>query len=292
MAGVITNSGRKIILHRLKDTTYSVLAQMKIGISSTTPSATDTDLNNPVPISGTTQIDDCEATTGWTANSTNSVATTTNFYKQGSKALTLIKSAIGSATCSMDKTVTNLGSFASKDLWEFIYISTRGYEKLKASGTALEIRYGTDSSNYYYKQYTKSDLASDWNYLKLNTTNATGTTGSPGTTNMDYFFISYITVNASDTTSADDLVIDDIKVASASNYFKAFASGYPSVDDINLQITCFSVIASTEAIGASLKEVGVFNTDSSPVIFNRDTYTTIEKNSLIEVTYQTIDQMI
>jgi len=290
MSGLITNIGKNLVCNRLASSTYGPLTQFNVGIGSTAPAVTDTALTTPIPIQNIETVDACNATTGWTASGTNSVSTNTSRYTEGGIALNLIKSDTSSAVISMSKTTTNIADFSSKKLWLFIFISTGGHAKLKASGTALFVRFGTDGSNYYQKNYTKAQLtANAWNYLAFSTATADSTTGTPGTANMDYTTVQYETVNSSDTTAAGDFVWDDMKVASSDDYYKALAVGYPAVDTGAHTLTSRFIVSSTECNGATLAEIGVFNSDGTPILYSHDTFTAIEKNNLIEIIFEQVD---
>lgn len=252
---------------------YTIPSQFKVGIGTTTPSASDTAVETPVPITGTESVDACDATTGWTANGTNSVSLNTSSFKEGTGSLNLIKSDTSSATISMSKTTTSLASFASKDLWVFAYISSTLYALLKTSGTALQIRFGTDGSNYYSYDRTKAQLSEGWNYLNFNTGTASGTTGSPGTTNLDTTYISYITESALSTSSAGDFIIDDFKVASSGDYLQAFTSGYPTFDEASRTVTVNCFLSTTQANGFLISEIGTFNSDGTIKLIDHDVFT-------------------
>ena len=287
-SGVITNTGKNLLLQRVGASTKTPISKFKVGIGTTTPVVSDTTLTIKVPISGTEQVDDCEATTGWTASASDSVTLNSTTYKQGIGALNLIKAATGVVTCSMYKTTTSR-DYTSKELWVFVYISSTLYAGIEASSTALEIRFGSDSSNYYYKTYTKSQLASGWNYLYFNSSGATGTTGSPSIAACDYTYISYVTAAAATTTSAGAFIVDDLKVASSDDYVKIFASGYPTVDTGTREMTTRCVLSSTEANGYVVSEVGIENTEATPDLYSHDTFTAITKSSLVEIIFELID---
>ena len=159
------------------------------------------------------QVDACEATTGWTASGTNSISTSTAQVKQGTYSLTLVKSDVTSATCSASKTTTTV-DVTAKTFSAAIYISATLYAKLKTAGTVLEIRFGSDSSNYYAKTYTKIQLASGWNTLTFTTAMATSSTGTPVVTACDYTYIAFVTSATSDTAAAGDFIFDDLKLLS------------------------------------------------------------------------------
>jgi hypothetical protein len=289
MSGVITSGGKVLMLHGVADATKTVLAKFRVGIGTTTPSASDTGLTTQVPISGTEAVDSCDATTGWTAGANTTRSVNTSTYKEGTGSLNMYVSS--SATSgSMDKTTTSV-DFTSKDLWQFVYISAALYANLLSTGAALTIRFGSDSSNYYYRTWTKAQLASGWNYLMFNTTTATGTTGSPAIAACDYYYVSYARA-AAGTDSAGDFIIDDLKVASAGDYKKAFATGYPIVDDGMGEMTIRSVLSSGEANGFVIAEFGVENSDATPIFYSHDTHTTITKTDLIEFIYEQIDEVV
>ena len=155
-----------------------------------------------------TQIDDCEATTGWTASGTNSVATSTAQKTKGTYSIALVKSDTSSATCSMSKTTTSV-DFTNRTFVASVYISSTLYANLNATSTALEIRFGSDSSNYYSKTYTKAQLTSGWNTLYFTTLTSTATS-SPDVTAIDYTYISYITAATSTTAATDNFMVDNI----------------------------------------------------------------------------------
>ncbi len=67
--------------------------------------------------------------------------------------------------------------------------------------------------------------------------------------------------------------------------FKSLVTGYPLVDETNLDVTFRSFILSTEANGNTLTEYGIVNSDGTPVLFSRATFTGIAKTSSIEVTF-------
>ena len=79
----VTNTGLNILMDRLVGGgTYAKPSKFKVGIGDTASSETDTDLENPVPLTNTEQVDNCDATTGWTdsADMTITLNTTTEIY--------------------------------------------------------------------------------------------------------------------------------------------------------------------------------------------------------------------
>ncbi len=68
-------------------------------------------------------------------------------------------------------------------------------------------------------------------------------------------------------------------------YYASFSSGYPVLDEPNLQVTIRSFINSLQANGENLTEFGTFNSDASKLMVSRTVHTVIAKTSSIEVSY-------
>lgn len=66
---------------------------------------------------------------------------------------------------------------------------------------------------------------------------------------------------------------------------KTFVTGYPSLDETNIQATIRCLLDTTEANGSSLTEFGLFNTDGSPLMFSHAVFTAITKTSSVQVSF-------
>lgn len=66
---------------------------------------------------------------------------------------------------------------------------------------------------------------------------------------------------------------------------KAFLSGYPVLDETNLQATIRCFLNSLEANGNNLTEFGVFNNDTTKKMISRFIHTAINKTSSIQISY-------
>jgi len=176
--------------------------------------------------------------------------------------------------------------------WMYIKDATT-LAKFKSSGTAVEIKIGSDASNYYSKTWTVADLAVGWNFLTSGTTNlnaltATGTPGSP----LDTFIITIITNNATDTFVAGDVVYDLLRQWATTDLIKSFTTGYPSIDYTNLETTTRTYLLSTEANGFLIDSIGIFNEDTSPLMFSEDTFTSESKSSTDEFAFIIKDRVV
>ena len=284
IGGVITSNGKNTFWNRSYSSspTKTVPSEIKIGIGTTTPVAADTSLVTKVPISGTEEIDSFNATTGWAAGTDSAVTVNTTTKKIGTGSLSLAKSGTTGTTASMSKTTTSL-DFTSKDLWGWVYLTD--ITDLVATGTAISIRFGSDSSNYYQYDIGITALANGWNYITFSSATATSTTGSPVITACDYTLIEYNTDLAADTVAADRINFDDFRLASTGDYNTIFVAGYPTFDTVNNKVTIRCNINSVQANGWNLTEIGEVNTDSPELLISRDVFNSISKSDTDELLF-------
>lgn len=83
--------------------------------------------------------------------------------------------------------------------------------------------------------------------------------------------------------------VDDTDIESGVNInggaTKSFVSGYPSLDETNMQATIRCFLNSTEGNGNNLTEFGVFNEDSTPLMFSHAVFTSISKTNATEISF-------
>jgi hypothetical protein len=165
-------------------------------------------------------IDTCEATTGWTANSTASNLTEDN-----------VNFASGAGSLSFDVT-TGTGSI-SKTLASGLDMSTQlnqaslFYYLYLPTGTALTstaIRWGSDSSNYYTRTLTTTNegnaFATGWNLIRADWLGAT-VVGSPDVTAVDYVDI-LVTVTSNQTGIKVDNIVSNMGLYRTVEYYSKF----------------------------------------------------------------------
>ena len=263
---IITNNGRKIMINRIsKDTPdYSIPANMRAGINQEDVEKIQTALTEDIPLKGLETGDDCDAITGWSANGTNTISlnTTNGEFKEGTGCLNIIKSDTSSVDIEASKTITSL-DFTDKKIWCWVYLDeTDVYDELETTG-AITLRYGSDSSNYYYKTFNKSDLIAGWNPLYFSVPSATGTTGTPTITACDYFYIKLTTTDATDVWVEKKVRLDYIRLASNDDYILTNMTGYPSVDETNHEVSRKYHLPTTSGNGFFINGFSVENTDST-----------------------------
>lgn len=66
---------------------------------------------------------------------------------------------------------------------------------------------------------------------------------------------------------------------------KAFVSGYPVLNDSNLEITTRCILLSTECNGNNITEFGIVNNDTSPLLFSRSVFNSITKTASVQVIF-------
>jgi hypothetical protein len=292
---IITNTGKKIALNRTFKSTpdYGIPSIFKIGIGTNTPSTTDTDIQTKIPITGTELVDNCDVTTGWTPNVDCTLTVNTTTYKEGAGALNFTKTGTATANANASKTTLSI-NFTNKEinLWVYIYDTTT-LNKLSVSN-CFQIQLGSDSSNYYYWNKNKPDFVVGWNYLSgLTTSTASGTTGSPVITAMNYTLIQLTATASGQTWSVGNIIVDIIQVAGSSSFIKSLLSGYPLLDESNLQVTNKALLALSEANNSfNISEFGMFNTDSPNKIFSRVVHTPILKTSGVQIIYVEKDKFV
>jgi len=287
----ITNNGVKIIMSNAFETapTYTRASKLKVGIGTTTPTISDTDLENPVPITGTEQVDDCE-TADWTDDAECTTTLNTTTYKENVSSLNIAKDGGSAAVCETHKTTTSL-DFTSKDLNMWLYIKdATALAKLVATGTpACSIRFGSSSAAYYEWEYDITDLAVGWNRLDgMNVASADNTVGTPTLGAMDYSYIEFEATGAAVVWSAGDFIMDDWKLVSTGDYLEDFESGYPSINYTKKEVTIRTRLASTEANGYLISEQGLFNTDTTRLMMTHNVFTSFSKSATDELIFSEV----
>ncbi len=299
---IITNSGRKIIINRSYKATpdYTVPSEGKVGISNTTPNIADTDLDVPIPISNGTVNDNGDNTLTGSSGGDNSTDNTTTFKPGAGLSDDTSQNLIANNTnATKIWTIANLAALGTNmtaaepaSLWLYILDAT-ALAKFLSAGTAIEVKWGSDAANYYSKTWTAAELATGWNYLTTGTTNVEDLTET-GTVvgNIDTFIIEITTNNATDTFVAGDVLYDLLRQWAASDLTKAYATGFPTIDEVNFEAQARVEILSTQANGFDVNGFGLFNTDTTVLMHSEDTFTAESKSDTDQFTFIAVDRLI
>lgn len=302
---ILVNNGKKILINRAYKATpdYTVPSRFRVGISNGTPSVADTDLDVSIPIENGTVLDDGDNQLTGSSGADNSTDNATT-YKEGAgvsdnKSQNLLADNAGTNVLKI-WSIADLSANGAKataaeafGLWLYIKDATE-YAKLKASGTAVEIKIGTDSSNYYSKTWTKADLAAGWNWLTSGTTVTNGLTETGTATDGDlkYFAIEVTTVNAGDEFAAGELLYDLLREWTVAERSKTYETNYPTIDETNFEMETRCLLTSVHANGFDINGLALINTDGTILMHSEDTFTAESKSDTDQFTFIIKDRLI
>ena len=298
MVGKILNLGVDLFAERAIGTSSeNPISQFKIGIGTTAPTGADTDLEIAVPISDGTANDDGSNTLTGSSGGDNTTNNTVTF-KEGAGQLDVTSQNLIANSSNSTKiwTIANLAAAGSNitssqffGLWIFIKDST-ALAKFKSSGTVLEIKLGSSTSDYFSLTKEASDLSVGFNWITSNTVAVNGLTETGTVTgNVDTFIIEITTNNASDTFVAGDVIYDLLRTWQASDLTKTFATGFPAYDTTTKQIQSRMILTLSLANGFPLTEILVRNTDGTG--WTRDTFTSFSKSLTEELRLTSKDRI-
>lgn len=291
---IIGNPGKQIMIHRTYEPSPTLTAPtlFKVGYLNDTPDVADTDLDNPIDITGSETVDAFDVLGNYNTNAsgTNTVTlNTTNGQRQeGIASINFVKSDATNATMSSFDTVTSL-DFTNKTflIWFFITDKTK-----LATTAAVTVRYGSDASNYFEEDRDNSEIFNGWNTISFTSATADSTTGSPVITAMDFLYIEIETTTAATTIAEPDCRWDFARIADSTDFTKAFNSGFPTFDDTNFEVAIECTLLITEANGFLINGFGLFNTDSTVLMHSQDTITGDSKSNTDEFIYTAKDRLV
>lgn len=297
MVGVVLSGGIDLLAERFIGTSSEgAISQFKVGIGKTTPTGADTDLEIAIPISDGTANDDGSNTLTGSSGGDNSTNNTTTFKEGAGQSDATAQNLIANAT-NVTKiwTIADLSSAGSNiiqtlpfGLWFFIKDSTE-LAKFVSSGTALEIKLGSDSSNYFSYTRTASQLAVGWNWITSNTVAVEDLTETGTVTgNVDTFIIEITTNNSTDTFVAGDVIYDLLRTWQSSDLIKNFESGFPSYDSSTKEVQSRMILTLSQANGFPLTEIATRNSDGTS--WTRDTFTSFSKSLTEELRFTQKDR--
>jgi hypothetical protein len=145
-----------------------------------------------------TNVDALDAATGWTATGGSSFVLNTagGNMREGTGCLNLVKPS-GAATILYSRTQPTAADFTNRTVLVWYFNDNR--TTLAATGTAIELRFGSGIGAYWSRTFELADLSSGWNILSMQVGTATGMTGAPVVTACNYTALN-ITYAAATTT--------------------------------------------------------------------------------------------
>jgi len=302
MATTIVQDGVKIIMDRAYNadgsTTFTAPTEFKVGQSQTTPAVTDTDLDEPVPINDGTVNDNGDNTLTGSSGGDNTTDNTTTFKVGAGVSDDTSQNLIANGTnvlkiwtiADLSALGTNITQTSRAAIWLFIKDAT-ALAKFKTSGTTIELKLGSDSSNYFSKTWTVAEVVMGWNWLNTGTTaveNLTETGTVSGA--VDTFIIEITTNNAADTFVAGDVLYDLLRTFVAGDLTKTITSKV--IDNTALTVQVRSDLLSTQANGFVLDSHALFNTDATPKMEGLEDFTDESKTNTDEFIFTVQNQFI
>ena len=163
------------------------------------------------------EVNDCDSTSGW-SGSTDAVAiavtTDDADYKTRTGALDLGKSGTTEALFSYSNSSLTARDWSNKYVLCWVYLSSLSALRVVDNGSAITIRYGSSSVNYYSQSWYYSDLVAGWNLLFFKKSDReVVTSGSPSDSNMTYFLIRFDVTAAATLVTTGTYIIDNIFLA-------------------------------------------------------------------------------
>jgi hypothetical protein len=296
MAGKILNTGVNLLAEKFLETsTENKISQIMVGIGTGSASIFDTSLEIPVPISDGTVNDNGDNQLTGSLGGDNTTDNTTTFKQGAGENDDTSQNLIANSSNVLKKwTISDLSVNGNNiigtqpvALWLYIKDSTT-FTKFKTSGTALEIKLGSDSSNYYSLTKESSNLSVGWNWitsLSINVEDLTETGTVSG--NIDTFIIEITTNNATDTFSTGDVVYDLLRQWQDSDLVKTFNSP-ATYNSFTKEINSFTTLNLLEANGFLISEILIRNSDATG--WSRDTITPFSKSNTEELKFDQIDK--
>lgn len=266
----------------------STISQLMIGLGTTTASISDTTLEIAVPIEDGTANDNGANTLTGSSGGDNSTDNIVTFKEGAGQSDDTSQNLIANATnATKIWTISNLSSLGTNitqtlpfGLWFFIKDQTT-LDKFLTSGTALEIKLGSDSSNYFSYTRTAAQLTTGFNWITSNLVTVENLTET-GTVsgNVDTFIIEVTTNNSTDTFIAGDVIYDLLRTWQSSDLVKNFDSGFPVYNSATKEINSVTTLSLLEANGFPISELLTKNTNDTG--WTRDVLDTAFSKSKVE----------
>ena len=299
VGSLINKQGRQVSLYRtftknsdLSSTQYLPATQFKIGINGDDPLTSNTAIDNPIPISDGTSIDGGDNNFTGSSGGDNSTDNTTTYKEGAGLSDATSQNLIANNTNVLKIWTLTLTTYPNSaqytGMWFYILDAT-ALAKFKSSGTCLEIKLGSDSSNYYSITYEVSNLSTGWTWLDFGTLSDLTETGTVSG-NIDTFIIEITTNNATDTFSTGDVIYDLLRQWQDSDLVKDFTTGYPTLNFSTLEATTRCYLTTLELNGFLFDSLGTYNEDTSPLLTSEDNYSDESKSSTDEFAFVIVDR--
>jgi len=305
VGSLITTKGKNIMLYRawtengdLSATEYLAPTQFKISVNETDPLISETDLTYSVPISDGVLNDDGDNTLTGSNGGTNSTDNTTT-YKEGAgvtdnTSQNLITNATSATKTWTIADLSSLGTIIDSvkfcGLWFYIKDATT-LAYFKTTGTVLQIKLGSDASNYYSIAFTAALLSTGWNWLTSTVIISAWTETGTVSGNIDTFILEVTTNNATDSWASADVIYDMLRTWAITDLLKDYSTGYPTFDYINNKVTTRGYLTTLEANGFLIDGYGDFNEDTTKLMAGKDAIDSESKSLTDEFAFIAVNKI-
>lgn len=298
-----TTAGLKIMMHRLLEAdgsmTYSRPSQFKIGSNSfNDPGLTDTALDKPIALDDgdRTNIDACDATTGW-GNSADALAEVLNTTtkKEGTGALDLGKDGVASSDFFYTKTIGAFNLSASYFYcWLYVTDAT-ALAKLETQangGVRLYISDDGFTSHEGWNSDGRDTLSVGvWNLIFADATKAADyTAGTIDNTAVTEIRLHLVTNNNGDTLASGKVEMDYFHRSTKASTLISMDASFPTYDDSDIKSTGQFTVGFNQANGYSVDEFGFLNSDSTPLLASRDRTSAYTVTSKVKLVGEQVDK--
>ena len=299
MGFIKTNKGAELYLYRantknedLSTDEYTPDKFFKISINETVPLKTNTKLNNVIPITYGTPIDDgTNQLTG--SNGGNNTTSNTTVFKPGAGLLdNEAQNLIANTTSEIKQwhisTTTAINKQKHIGLW--LFFNSAVIPTLQAFN-CVEFRFGSDSSNYYSASFGVSILQPSWNWFDLGVVDELNETGTVGAS-VNYFSIIIRTNNSADVWDAGEVVYDLLRQWDDTDLIKQYVEGHPNIKLNNLEVIRQGYITSTDAVGFNINGYADFNNDTVKLMTSKSRFKSRSKSDNDELIFISKDRII
>jgi len=295
MASSKQDEGYNVLFNRGYKATpdYSQPFNMRFGINQpTTITGAETDLDFPIPILDGTVNDDGNNQLIGATGGDNSTDNTTTFKPGAGVTDNTSQNLIANnsstlkiwtiADLSINGNVIDITKYCG--FWIYIKDSTT-LDKFRTTSFSLQLKLGSNSSNTYFINIETSNLSTGWNWITDSDIVGDWSTDGTPAGNIDYFKILIVTKNATDTFIAGDVVFDLLRQWERSDTILAFDSGYPSFDEIGIDVLVRSTLNTTQAVGFNINAMSIENTDTPPKMTDLHTFDADSKSDTDEFVF-------
>lgn len=267
MVNSIAKDGfRKVLLNRGNKSVpdYSVPSDILLSVDENTPNVASQSVVKVIPISDGTSLDNGNNTLTGSSGGDNSTDNTSVFKQGAGETDDTAQNLIATNTSTSKVWSVSLSTFGDDTQYTGCWIYVKDSTALDKI-VSVEIKLGSDSSNYYSQTYLNADLDTLWNWLTsedvLGSWTETGTVSG----DIDYFEIEIITNNSTDEFVAGDVVYDLLRQWSVSDTLKGLYTSV-SLSETLLQSSHTFLLTVGEANGFFITKLLVQNSDSTPIV--------------------------